>query len=158
MFDITRVDGRSNQQVVIDLVKDSQYGTTFTYRQFEAALGKDRNAARQIVLAANRRLCRDFSRVLVNVRNVGYRIAHAREHVSIADWRKDRARKQMKQGLLVLRHVDWDQLDPQSRAAHEGTLMVMEAMFAQQTSFEKRLSRIEQAISVRKAGSQGHVA
>lgn len=151
-FEISRTDGRSNQQVVIDHVHAREPGTLFPYDELAEELGKgservfDRDAIRNAVTNANRRLLREYQRVLANVRNVGYRLAPASEHSSLALVRRRRADRELVIGLQLLRNVRWDELDPQARQAHAGILVVTEAIYANQRALERRQNEQEHAI------------
>lgn len=150
-FEIKRPDGRSHQQVLIDAVAGAEPGTMFTYVQLQMVLGfKTKERTRAVVLAAQHRLLKEHNRTLENVRGEGYRMAKANDHTRIANGRKRRADVQLRKGLHVLRHVRWEELDEESRKAHQGTLMVTEALYRIQASQESRLRKIEEAIS--KAG------
>lgn len=152
-FEVTRLDGRSNSQVVIDYVKNGEPGRVYSYHELGAALstGTDRdygvNAVRAAVTASCARLLKEHQRALHNVRLVGYRLAHAKEHMGLALVRKRRADVQIKKGLHTLRHVRWDELDDNARRAHEGHLMITESLVANQMALDKRLRAVEQAIS-----------
>ena len=147
IFDITREDGRSHQQVLIDRVANDPPGTVYTYNDLMEILGFDNiNKTRGVVLNAQRRLLKEFSRTMMNVRGVGYRLAEAKDHMMIANGRHRRADIQLQKGLHVLRNVKWDELDTESHKAHMGTLMVMEAMAGSQKAMDKRISSIEEAI------------
>lgn len=151
-FRISREDGRSDGQVIIDLVHDKAPGTLFKYDELSAILkvGTEREypvaSVRQIVINANNRLLRNHKRVLYNIRSVGYRLAEAARHNPLALMRKSRADTQVKRGLALLHNVRWDEMDANSRAAHEGTLVIMEAVYQQNRAMERRQSSIEDAI------------
>lgn len=152
LFAITRSDGRSNAQVLLDYVKDGEPGRVYTFADLGSALdaGTDRrfttSDVRNVVTAASRRLLREQQRVLHSVRRVGYRIAKASDHRQLALNRTRRADVQLKRGFLTLQHVRWDEMDPTSRKVHEGTLMVVGALYQQQRAMENRLSAVEDAI------------
>jgi hypothetical protein len=151
-FQITRPDGRSNSQVVIDHVRDGEPGRVYTYDELGAALaeGTDHiysvDAVRAAVTASCARLLKEHQRALHNVRLVGYRLAYAKDHMGLALIRKRRADVQIKRGLQTLRHVRWDEMDENTRRAHEGHLMITESLVANQMHIEKRLQAVEQAI------------
>lgn len=151
-FRITREDGRSNAQVIIDLVEGAEPGTVYTYDELGEALGAGtarvygRSDVCGAVLQANDRLLREQCRSLHNVRGVGYRLAPAVDHRRLALVRKSRADTQLKKGVLMLSNVKWDEMDPASRAAHEATLMMVSAVYAQTQSLERRQSATESAI------------
>lgn len=151
-FKITRADGRSNGQVILDLVDGKEPGTVFKYEDLIAALsaGTDhrytRPEAQRIVTMACPRMLKEQARTLHNVINVGYRLAPAAYHMVLADHRKSRADKQLLRGVQVLQHVRWEEMDANQRLAHEGHLLIVGALYQQMASHERRLSAIEVAI------------
>lgn len=148
-FQITRTDGRSNAQVILDLVQDDAPGTEYSYQALGEALstGTDRtygtSAVRSIVMSAYPRLLKEQQRALHNVRGRGYRLAEASQHQDLALVRKRRADRQMLRGLQTLQHVKWDELTEPQRAAHEGTLLVVGALWQAQRALERRQDRVE---------------
>lgn len=152
-FEVTRSDGRSNSQVVIDHVKDGEPGRVYTYAEIGLALsvGTDHNyevgSVRGAVIGSATRLSKEYQRTLHNVRLIGYRLAYAKEHMRLALQRKSRADVQIKKGLHILRNVRWDEMDSNTRIAHEGTLMITESLYANQMALDKRLRAVEQAIA-----------
>jgi hypothetical protein len=152
-FEITREDGRSNAQVVLDLMGDAEPGRTFTFAQIADALsaGTDRKYTRadvrQIAASAYDRMLAEHQRALHNVRGIGYRVAPAADHNRLAIARKRRADVQLERGVSTLQNVRWNELDPEARKAHEGTLMVMSALHQQQRAMEKRQEGIERVIA-----------
>lgn len=151
-FQITRSDGRSNGQVVLDLVSGRDPGTVFSYEELIDALSADtdhrytKHDVQLIVTASCPRMLKEQARTLHNIRNVGYRLAPAEYHVTIANHRKDRADKQLLRGLQVLQHVRWDEMDQNQRLAHEGQLIVAGALYQQMRALERRQSAVEIAI------------
>lgn len=151
-FPITRADGRSNTQVILDQVKDKPAGTAFSYEEFAAALGAGDTRAYsaaevcRIVTAAQARLLKEQARTLHNIRRFGYRIAPAAYHIVLASDRKHRADRQLLRGLRTLEHVRWDELDANQRMAHEGQLLITGALVQQMQALERRQAAIEKAI------------
>ena len=151
-FVISRLDGRSNGQVILDLVKAGTPGEVYTYEALGAALseGTDRaygvSEVRSVVIGTFSRLLKEQQRTLYNVRGVGYRLAHANEHNQLARVRTRRADVQMRRGFHTLQHVRWDEMDPTARRVHEGTLMVVGALYQQQQAMDRRLRSVEDAI------------
>jgi hypothetical protein len=152
-FEITRRDGRSNVQVILDHVRDGEPGNLYTYDALSEALGAAAQRSystrdvQQIVRTALARLLKEQQRRLHNVRTVGYRLAPASEHMTLARYDKRRADAQLLRGLETLRHVRWDEMEPNVRAAHEGHLILTEAIYANQIALDQRLTRVEQAIA-----------
>ena len=110
-FKITRADGRSNAQVILDYVKDKPAGEVFKYEDLQAALSGGSNHAYRIIEVQGiatklyPRLLKEHARALHNVRNVGYRLAPAGYHVVLANDRKSKADKQMLRGVQTLQNV-----------------------------------------------------
>jgi hypothetical protein len=151
-FKIRREDGRSDAEIVTDLVSRASSGDILSFDDIVCALqsGCDReftiSDARAAVYKAERRLLSEQSRALLNVRGYGYKVAYASEHNLIARNRKARSDVMLKKGLDVLRHVRWDDMDDNQRAAHEGTLMVLSGIVAAQDAIAERQSLIEKRI------------
>lgn len=151
-FEIGRTDGRSDAEVICDLVADYSPGTIIKYDEICNALSvnTDRTyeipAAQSIVCRAEHKLATRLSRCLVNIRGQGYKIALAQEHQRIAGTKKDRAQKLLKRGVSVLKHVRWGEMDENQRRAHEGQLMILGALSSAMDGIEQRLRRVENAI------------
>lgn len=148
-FAVSRDDGRSDAEVLAALVKASSPGEVLSYDVLSAELGNGatRTYSRADVQGAvgrsERKLAVEQSRALVNVRNVGYKIALAGEHQMLAGRKKDKAGGLLKRGLMVLQHVDWAAMDDNTRRAHEGQLIVVGALHSAVQSLNSRLGRIE---------------
>src|SRR5262245_9608124 len=118
---ISRPDGRSNQQVLIDFVHAAEPGMIFTYDQLMAHLTEGgthsftRQEVQQVARVAGTRLLREHQRALLNLTNVGYKLAHANEHTKLAIVRRRRGDSQFKRGYALLKEVRWDELEPNSR-------------------------------------------
>lgn len=154
-FSIGRADGRSNQQVIIDMLKKRDIpGVTFTYEDIQVALkdSSDRvfsiHDVQSIVRASLKRLERECQRTLLNVRGTGYRIAYAKDHMSVAHIRETKANTQMRAALSVLRNVKFEEMDENTRKLHQGTLMVVSAVYEQQQSLMRRQNAVERAIVI----------
>lgn len=151
-FEIARADGRSDAEVILDIVKDCTPGTVIDYEQMAGnlAIGTDREYSNKdvqsIICRSEKKLAQQLSRALVNVRGKGYKVALAEDHQMIAGRKKDRAHKLLKRGLTVLKHVRWDEMDENQRRAHEGQLMIVSALTTAVDGMEQRLQRVENAI------------
>lgn len=148
-FVTTRADGRSNIRVICDLVAQHKPGDLVPFGAIIEALdvgsAKSHSVvdARGAVARATVRLLKEQSTAMVSVRTQGYRVAEASRHRMIAQDRRHRSEVQLRRGLQVLQHVRWDEMDPQTRAAHEGTLMIVSALYEQQRATDKRQEKIE---------------
>lgn len=151
-FEISRPDGRSHQQVIIDYVADGEPDRIYTYDELAGVLraGFDGDVDRQKVSAtvrmAQKRLLETRQRALRNVRKIGYRIAFAKEHRALALVRTRRADVQIRGGLRLMEQVRRDELEPNDRLMHDGMLLIMSGMYQQQHALSKRLSAVERAI------------
>jgi homogentisate 1,2-dioxygenase len=151
-FKIKRADGRSNAQVVLDLFRDKQPGTVFTFEEIAAELSNATNFTyttkhvRQVCASIYSRLLKEQARALHNVRNVGYRLAPAVQHMQLAADRKNKADRQLERGLQTLQHVRWDEMDANQRLAHQGQLLVVGALYGNMRAMEIRQDRIEAAL------------
>ena len=127
-FEASRPDGRSYQQVVVELVKDQEPGTLYTYDNISQTLSKGMDRiltkaeVQSAVNAAKRRLLWEQKRTLVSIRGVGYRLSHAQDHSPLALSHQRRSYVQMKRGITLLENVRWDELDENARNAHQGSL------------------------------------
>lgn len=152
-FEIVRQDGRSNAQVLLDYFKNGMPGRVYTHAELADVLsaGTSRRYAvrdvRAVVAGLYTRLLKEQQRAIHSVRGLGYRLAYAKDQSGLALTRKRRSDVQLKKGLETLQHVAWHELDPDARKAHEGTLMVVGALWANQQALERRQSDVERAIS-----------
>ena len=140
--------------MVIDAVKDATPGTLYTYSALAEVLQEgteqvfDVVRVQAVVRQTQRRLLRESQRTLTNVRGDGYRLARADEHLSIALARRRRSDVQLAYGLRVLRNVRFDEMDENARRAHQGTLMITEALYAQTVALERRQATVKDAIAL----------
>lgn len=150
---ISRINGKSNSEVLVEHVSGAQPDTEFSYDDLRGALEKDtiQKYSNQMVCAvvriANRQLLRLHQRELRNVRNAGFRLVPAKEHMALATIRHDKADKQIARALLTLRHVRWHELDENTRRAHEGQLMLTSAIYAETRALRKRQAEHERMVA-----------
>lgn len=151
-FKPTREDGRSDRRVVYELIADSEPDSRVTYDDLIDALqeGLDEPVGKprvyQAVAQANSTLLREKSRYLSVVRGEGYRVIRADEHMGVALGKKDRAEKSIRKGVEILRNVRADELSPEQRNAHQGTLMVVGGMLQMMRDSERRHERADSLI------------
>lgn len=154
-FVITRANGKSDAEVLVDIVDKASPGDLLSYADLADQLSKGstrqykRPDVQGSICRAERQLAVKTQRALLNVRNEGYRVALASEHQMIAGRKKERSGKLLKRGLLVLQHVDWSSMDDNQRRAHEGQLLIMGALSQAIEGIEQRVNKIETAIANR---------
>jgi hypothetical protein len=150
-FAIMRMDGRSNQQVVLDHVQGGHPGTVYTYSELGKALsdGTDRQYTERDVQAIVRqcapRLSKEQARALTNVPTVGYKLALASEHSMLAIGHTRKAEAQLHRGVELLTHARFDEMDENQRRAHEGHLMITSALYQNQRLMWKKQCALEKA-------------
>lgn len=151
-FQTSRIDGRSDRQIIFDLVKDATPETVYSYGELESALsqGTTRKITRFIIgnasRQASRTLLRERQRCLRVIANMGYRIIPATEHMELALTRKDRAELMIHRGVEILQGTRIDELDEPHRSLHQGQLLIMSGFYQALRSTRKRQDRQEQAI------------
>lgn len=144
LFQPSRDDGRSDRQVIFELVRGAEPDTMFPYAQLTAALqrGTTRSIAPTTVgmacRLASRTLERECQRTLSVVRTVGYRVVRANEHLTLALDRKDRAEGLIKRGVELLEHTRLDELDEPHRTLHQGQMMIMGGFYEALRSTRRR--------------------
>lgn len=152
-FNVTRIDGRSDSEVICGLVSSLRPGEIIPYDVLSLALsaGASRQFDRADVCSAMARsrlsIAKRLKRVMRCVRGVGYRVAEAHEHQIVAHERKGKADRQMLMGLQALQHVDWDAMDENHRRAHEGMHLILSAIVNNQRSLERRQKSIESLVN-----------
>lgn len=151
-FGISRADGRSNPQVILDFVRRAEPGTIFTFEQLQEELAKgtdreyDRAAVCGVVNQANPRLLKEHQRRLYSVRGQGYRLSHGNDHLALATSDQRRAAKQQARSLLTLQNAPWDEMDPTVRDVTQATLVLVGGVVASQDAMSRRMDKIEDAI------------
>ena len=62
--------------------------------------------------------------------------------------KQTKADRQLRRGVELLQDVRWDELDENNRKAHEGTLLLMSAMYEQTRALSKRVNRIDEVLQL----------
>ncbi|WP_322768418.1 hypothetical protein [Frankia sp. Cr1] len=142
-------DGRSEAQVVVDLVLDDlSPGEVLTYDTLLTQLDRDDiRPVYKAVAEANKRLRRDHQRSLVVVPGKGYRLLHAHEHPAQADERRTVARRRVAEGVMILRATRLGELSEAARQAVVGQVVIYEGLQAQLDHQDQRLRRQEDVLA-----------
>lgn len=147
VFLTRRACGRSNQQVVIEHVRDRAPGTVFPYAELEALLSTgcdrtfDRRDVQQIVRAAKTRLLRENKRTLAVVPNVGYQLAFAKEHLGIANGHTKRGERQLRRAVVTLENARLDEMTAHERELHLAQCEVNQRILAEQRRMTSKQAR-----------------
>jgi len=148
-----RPGGKSNQQVIVELVAHCSPGTVFTYEQLGESLADgvdrefDRHDVQQVVRLAKFQLLREHKRTLANVPNVGYQIAYAKEHRGIADDHTRRGQRQLKRALVTLENARLDEMTAQERELHLAQCEVNNRLYHEQRRILSKTARHDQLIA-----------
>jgi len=151
-FTISRVDGRSNQQVLIDYVVTREPGYVFTFDELQEELSKgtdrefDRQAVCAVVGQGMSRLLKEYQRRLFSIRGRGYRLSHGNDHMALATTDQRRAAKQQAKALLTLQNAPWEEMDPTVREVTQAHLVLTVGVLANQQALDKRMARIEDSL------------
>lgn len=153
-FEPSRADGRSDRQVILDTVTDAVPETVFSYEVLIEALAEGLDAERidkrrvyRAVANANQTLLREKSRYLAVVRNLGYRVLRADEHLPAAIDRKQSAVSKLRQGMDLLRNAKLEELDEAQRVLHQGQLMIMGGLYDAVRESHQRHDKQERVIA-----------
>lgn len=134
---------------LLELFRDAEYGAEFSYAEILNETGCDlAGGHRQRVYTVNDHLERDHLRSLVNIRGVGYKIAHPREHTDSMRARKQRAGRQIVKAKRTGQATDLSALtEIETREWSDVTTWISRAeqMFAHH---ERRLERIERQLGL----------
>lgn len=148
----SRIDGRSDRRIVFELAREAEPDTLFDFETLEAALqeGVDgeiqRSRISRAVRQANHTLLRERRRFLVSVSGHGYRMIRSDEHLPVALGKKDRAERQIKEGIELLKNARLDELTEPQRTLHVGQLMILDGVYRMARASEKRHAKQEQIL------------
>lgn len=151
-FQASRSDGRSDRQVVFEMVRGAEPETVFPYERLSAALQENtgRPITRGVVCAAaraaSRPLERECQRTLSVVPRVGYRVVRADEHLGLALNRKDRAELMIRRGVELLQNTRVDELNATQLALHNGQMLVLGGFYEALRSTRRRQDAQERVI------------
>ena len=153
-FTASRPDGRSDKVVIYDNTKDAEPETLFEDKQVIAWMADGlegefitKGRVYSAVTAANKLLLKDCRRYLMRVKNYGYTMARASDHMPVAIHQKRRAENCLERGLEVLRGCRLNELKAPERQVHEGTLMMVAGLVQMMKHAEKRAEEHEKVLS-----------
>lgn len=140
-------DGRAVWRSLYDLLRHVPVGQTVTYEVLEARIGRTRAGVQSSMGRAAQELLRVDKHAVVSVRDVGYRVVSAAEHLDIARDRQRRSHRELKRGRDVVTNVDLNGLDAEVRDAFDRVTQA----FAIQLDYARRLGvrsdRLEQQLN-----------
>ena len=154
LFTASRLDGRSDRQVIYDAIHLAPPETLYSDDQLRAILGEGLKATLTIsvgriygaVASANKPLLQKQRRYLQRMKGYGYRLVRSDEHLPIAIGKKGIAENYLRRGLEILKNTRLDELEEPQRSLHAGQLMVMAGIYQVVRYSERRHAEQEQAI------------
>ena len=151
-FKPSRDDGRSDKQVVLDLVRTKKRGDFIPYEEFVDALAEgtdrdiERHHAQVAVRSAERTLLEDHQMVLKNVRGQGYLVAQPNGFRDFVVDKRDRTKKLMVRGQRAIEYAPYGDMAPATRRDMDELQAQVTIAFAGLEHVEGRQKRQEEAI------------
>lgn len=146
----SRPDGRTNSEILVQLVSDTEPGTLLTYSEIGDCLSigagflYGRKETQGAVNGARVALLKNCSRALINVRDYGYRVAEASQHMLVAQRHGKRAMKQSTKQWLTLAHTKLQEIkDPAAREMHVAQLNIAGSIIQATRALAAKTAKIE---------------
>jgi hypothetical protein len=146
---------RARWRMIYDLLQGKQPGDLITYAEMGTALDLDhtRQQDKLTIQLAMRRAAKEFEIVdrhaVDAVRNVGYRVVHADEHLGLARRHQRKAGKAVVRARSKVTHVDLNEVtDPAARAALELAAVVLSRQEDMMRTFSIRQARLERTVEM----------
>jgi len=134
----------SRRSAILNLFRGACEGETVSYVAIGAALGiTDRDKVQAAVNQARSALLKKQMQALINVKNVGYRVAFTNQHMTIAGAHETKATRQIKKALRVYSGTDLEKMTDVERKIHRDHQMLAQALYESHSSLDRRIKRIE---------------
>lgn len=131
-------------QMIYDaLLSRAEFGDLITHDQLDAVLGRTFVDDRGPLYKARRYLGKHRKRWVEPVEGLGYRVIEAREHISAAQRRKRRARRQLSLMVEIAEITDLTRLTPEELAQFDTQAKINARLYLVAVQHERRLNRIE---------------
>lgn len=118
-------------EMVVELIETYPVGHVFTYDFLVDYLNCEKVSNSQSAIhSANEATLRTCKRQLINVKNVGYRIATADEQIADSNKRYKRAMKQLNRRHTRLRFIRENEISPELRTYHRDLLQASASQLA----------------------------
>ncbi len=107
--------------LIVNAIADYPYGTLIDYAEFKRIIFENPQSARgrAAILQAKQRLLHEHSKLLVNEKDKGYRIAQPNEHVREAKRLESHGRRRYRRSLDVIVYAEEAKLTPQERQQNQ---------------------------------------
>lgn len=151
-FNPVREDGRTDAEVIYELVQDAVPNDEFPYEALIEVLqdGTDRDVTRKHVHLVIRRvnilLLETRSRALQVVKNYGYRVVQASEQMGLAQRHEYKAANQVSAALRLIKHTILSELSEEQRKAHQEYHLRLDAIDTSMAQLRRRQSNTERIL------------
>jgi hypothetical protein len=144
-------------RIIYEQLAALDVGQTLTYEVMADALELDATSDRHVMQVAMRRAARELQVVnkhaVEAVKNVGYRVVEAEEHLRLAKGQQRKSSLALKRGDDLVKNVDLSDVDPEIRHAFQ----VVASAFAMQQDFNRRTDirqkKLEESLAAMKVKS-----
>jgi polyhydroxyalkanoate synthesis regulator phasin len=137
-------------RVLYEMLRPIQPDGVLSYEEMADALTLDPVADKTTIQLAMRRAARELevrdNRAVDSVRNVGYRVVFAPEHLELAERHQRKARGALVRSSSKVKHVDFGALDQESRKAFEVVRRALSWQLEQMHYLDLRQQDLEQAV------------
>ncbi|MDX3314641.1 hypothetical protein P1S61_37440 [Streptomyces sp. ME08-AFT2] len=137
-------------RAIYALLRPLGVGEIITYERMAEVLELDDDADRVTIRAALYRAAREYEQIdkhaVEAVKNVGYRVVEASEHLKLAQRRQKRAGRQLKRGHDHVVHVDFNGMEPEVRKGFEVTAHAFSMLMDYNRRFDVRQKRLEKVV------------
>jgi hypothetical protein len=120
-----------------------EFGQVHRYADLSEDVGRPLAGNRKCLYRAVRLLEARQQRTLVNVANVGYRVAHPNETAKMADRRVMRSQRQIRTAVHTAHHADLSALSGEERNAIHVCLSGLRALQGEMIRVRRRMTRVE---------------
>lgn len=146
------VGERARWRIIYDLLLRKDHDDTVTYVEMGEVLDLEPTHSRHQIQMAVRRAAREYEeidkRALEPVKNVGYRVVQAREHLRLAQVQQRRSRRALNSGRSKVVNVDLNGMDPEVRKAFDVTAQAFGMLADLHRRLDVRQKRLESAVEM----------
>jgi hypothetical protein len=137
-------------RILYELLRPIQPDGVLSYEEMAEALSLDPVADKTTIQLAIRRAARELERrdkrAIDPVRNVGYRVVQAPEHLDLAERHQRKAKNSLVRSNSKVQNVDYNELDLTSRQAFELVGRALTWQLQQMKHLDLRQRNLEEAL------------
>ena len=138
---------KSRRVMVMEEISTRDEGDIITYDELGEVLGGvDRSDVQAAVNDAKVGLEKKYSKAVVAIRNEGYRVVHAKEHLGLAQHHQRKSFRQLVKSRSKVVNVDYKKLSEGERAAMTLAATAINLTIEAARRHDIRASRLEKAV------------